>query len=120
MRFLTRLWPFRGGDVTTAVTDDDFVSVPPRPFRLISLLTAPKHPFALVPQPIAFSEREPAKHDRDMDCDQSFWGGKWLDRKWIWRRCWTCGAAISSGYTHWLPASVEVLPVRCCPPKLQP
>ena len=111
MNLLARLWPFRGGDVATAVTDDDFVSVPRRPFPLTKLLAAPEHPFTLIP-PIPLTERR--LDERDTTSLRFGWWGRWSGGRWDWN--WSNGAWHNE--THWLPASVEVLPVRCCPPEV--
>jgi hypothetical protein len=116
MNFLNRLWPFRGGDVATAVTDEDFVSVPRRPFRPSAILTAPSLPFAPIPRPIPLTEREPGPDDMDaIDYDCCYWGD-WQEDHWIWK--W--GSGPWRDETHWLPASVQVLPARCCPPEVRP
>ena len=109
MKLLSLLWPFRGGDVATAVTDDDFVSVPR------SLLTEAKRLFALV-TPIPLAERRPGPDDLGGFDNNCCWWGHWQYDHWSW----TWDYEPVRDETHWLPASVEVLPVRCYPPEAKP
>lgn len=67
----------------------------------------------VVHRPIALAELEPSLDDRDAG---GCWWGAW-DRDantWIWD--WDTSSSRPD--THWLPASVDVLPVRCYPPEV--
>ena len=69
-----------------------------------------------VPKPIALAERKPGSRDRDGDGFDSdcCWWGDWQDDHWEW--AWETGPW--HGETHWLPATTEILPARCCPPEV--
>lgn len=85
----------------------------PRRIYAQPLLRAPAHPYALL-TPIPLAKQEPVPNDAD--ADGLIWFGKWVSE---WRlRDWTLSYVASSMDTHWLPASVEVLPARCCPPEV--
>lgn len=92
LTILRRLWPRR---------------------RAAASITMGVHVVA-VPKPIPFVEREPVP--RDADADGLIWFGKWVEEWRLWD--WRLGYAACSMETHWLPASVEVLPTRCCPPEV--
>jgi hypothetical protein len=94
VRFLTRLWPRR--------------SEQPGLTMAVQLVT--------LQQPIPLAERQPGPDDMDaIDYDCCYWGD-WQEDHWIWK--W--GSGPWRDETHWLPASVQVLPARCCPPEVQP
>lgn len=68
----------------------------------------------VVPKPIPLKERKLGPGD----CwNAACWFGKWDGCIWVWRWNWY---APPGRETHWLPASVEILPARCCPPEVQP
>lgn len=94
LNILRRLWPRR---------------------RAADRITMGVHVVA-VPKPIALKEREPGANDRDGDGfdNDCCWWGDWQDDHWWWT--WDHGPM--RGETHWLPASVEILPARCCPPEV--
>jgi hypothetical protein len=100
VNFLTRLWPFPGGDVATAVPD---------------LLTAPDLPFALI-SPIPLSERQPEPSDLGGIDGYHCWWGHWQGNHWLW----TWDYEPVRDETHWLPATAQLLPARCCPPEVHP
>ena len=47
--------------------------------------------------------------------DPGCWWGHWFHGRWYWM---FGPRPLPEIDTHWLPASVEVLPVRCCPPEV--
>lgn len=69
-----------------------------------------------VQRPIPLAEREPGPGDLGGFDSNSCWWGHWQGDHWLW--IWDYEPV--RGETHWLPASVEVLPARCCPPEPQP
>lgn len=64
-----------------------------------------------VTQPIALVDRDPGPVDRSPS--GWAWWGHWESGRWVWM--WD--DSPWEHHTHWLPAWVEVLPVRCCMPK---
>ena len=82
----------------------------PRRIYAQPLLTAPAHPYALL-TPISLSERKPGNSDY---CDDLIWWGYRYFDTWLW----DLRLHPEDCHTHWLPASVEVLPARCCPPEV--
>lgn len=67
-----------------------------------------------VVQPTALTSRAPEADDRSRS--GFAWWGHWERNRWIW--IWD--KAAWDHHTHWLPASVEVLPVRCYQSEVQP
>ncbi len=98
MKFLSRLWPFRGGDVATAHGEQPSLTM------AVQIVT--------LPQPIPLAERKPGPADLGGLDSDSCWWGHWQRDHWLW--IWDYEPVRDE--THWLPASVEVLPARCCPP----
>lgn len=90
LAILRRLWPRR---------------------RAAASITMGVHAVA-VPKPIPLKEREPWNDDY---CGNFVWWGFWDVDRWLWhfQEC------PDLEHTHWLPASVEVLPARCCPPEVE-
>ena len=91
MNILRRLWPRR---------------------RAADRITMGVH-VVTVPKPVPVGERKPGPGDLggfDADC---CWWGHWQDGHWLW--IWDDEPVRDE--THWLPASVEVLPARCCAPE---
>ena len=70
------------------------------------------------PTPVPVAERLPGESDLSQAgySPGSCWYGEWDGERWSWTFHWQRG----SWHTHWLPASVEVLPARCCVPEAQP
>ena len=96
MNLLHRLWPRRRaqqGRVTMAV------HVQP----------------VLVQRPIPVTERQPGPGDLGGFDDDHCWWGHWQGDHWIW----TWDYEPVRDETHWLPATVQVLPARCCPPEVE-
>lgn len=93
MSILRRLWPRRraADRITMAV-------------QLVTL-----------PRPIPLAERKPGPADLGGLDSDSCWWGHWQDGHWLW--IWDYEPVRDE--THWLPASVEVLPARCCPPEVE-
>lgn len=104
MKFLARLWPFLGGDVATAHGEEPSLTMAGQ------LVTLPR-PIPLLP----LTERNPGPGDFD-DLSGCCWWGQWHGAFWVW----TWDDKPVRDETHWLPASAEVLPARCCPPEPQP
>lgn len=94
MSILRRLWPRR---------------------RATDRITMGVHVVA-VPKPIPLVERLPGESDLSQAgySPGSCWYGEWDGERWSWTFHWQRG----SWHTHWLPASVEVLPTRCCVPEV--
>lgn len=67
----------------------------------------------MVPKPVPVAERKPGADDMDA-IDACCWWGDWYEGHWIW--VW--GSYPPRDEAYWLPASVEVLPARCCPPEV--
>ena len=89
MSILRRLWPRR---------------------RAAASITMGVH-VVVVPKPIPVTERKPGPEDRDSYGQCWWWGTNHTHRPaWVYSAGWG---------THWLPASVEVLPARCCAPEVE-
>lgn len=69
----------------------------------------------MVPKPIPVAERQPEPGDLGGFDSNCCWWGYWQGDRWFW--IWD--AEPVRGETHWLPASVEVLPTRCCVPEVE-
>ena len=67
-----------------------------------------------VPRAISMDDRRPGPDDLG-EFEDCCWWGNWDTNHWRW--AWK--PAPGEWDTHWLPASVEVLPARCCPPEVQ-
>lgn len=65
-----------------------------------------------VPKPIPLAERQPG----DIERSSGVWIGFWEDVAGIWD--WEFKSEPEAWDTHWLPATVEVLPTRCCVPEV--
>lgn len=66
-----------------------------------------------IDQPIALAQRDPAVAELSHNPPGFCWFGAWENGRWDWvwdLRPW-------AHHTHFLPAGVEVLPVRCCGPR---
>jgi hypothetical protein len=66
----------------------------------------------LIDRPIAIAHMEPDEIDRQLG---ACWWGQWCGDSWLW----SWALRPTGDQTHWLPAGVEVLPVRCCMPEAQ-
>lgn len=67
-----------------------------------------------VPKPIALAERSPETVERSSGVWFGFWED-WAGGKWDWE----FATYPDAWHTHWLPASAEILPARCCPPEVE-
>jgi hypothetical protein len=94
VRFLTRLWPRR--------------SEQPGLTMAVQLVT--------LQQPIPLSERQPEPSDLGGIDGYHCWWGHWQGNHWLW----TWDYEPVRDETHWLPATAQLLPARCCPPEVQP
>lgn len=65
-----------------------------------------------VPKPIPLAEREP--NAADYGNSDAIWYGQRHCGLWLW----DLRSDPIDWHTHWLPASVETLPARCCPPEV--
>lgn len=65
-----------------------------------------------VPKPIPLAERGAGPGD-DLD-DLIWWGYRYFDT-----RLWDLRLHPEDCHTHWLPATVEILPARCCVPEVE-
>ena len=63
--------------------------------------------------PIPLAERQPGPADLGGLWDDCCWWGHWQGDRWLW--IWDSEPV--RGETHWLPATAELLPARCCPPE---
>lgn len=79
-----------------------------------------------VMEPIPLAERKPDESDKD-SCGRCYFG-RWVkgDKRWSftlaneWDKGYTFNGVQVKPHTHWLPANVEVLPVRCHEPLEDP
>ena len=62
-----------------------------------------------VPKSIALAERGPG--------DVHTWYGYWDHDEMAWT--WAMQHGPLPEDTHWIPAHVQVLPARCCPPEVE-
>lgn len=91
-RFCCRLWPRRRAQQGRATTAVHVQSV-------------------LVLRPIPLAERQPEPDDLGGLWDNHCWWGHWQGDHWLW--IWDSEPV--RGETHWLPASVPVLPASIYP-----
>lgn len=62
------------------------------------------------PVPIPLTERFPEL--ADCDKEGNFWVGRLTSRGWRWLTDYNPTAAMSVGYTHWLPFNTQWLPAH--------
>ena len=94
MNFLNRLWPRRRAQQSSVNM----------PVQLLELR-----------RPIPLSERQPEPSDLGGIDGYHCWWGHWQGDHWLW----TWDYEPVRDETHWLPATAQVLPARCCPPEVE-
>lgn len=68
-----------------------------------------------VQRPIPLTERGPGPGDLGGIDGYRCWWGHWQGDYWLW----TWDYEPVRDETHWLPASAQLLPARCCPPEVE-